>query len=382
MDSALNAIQAGNARAARAQLEAQVSAGTREPSLFLVLAHACRAQADLVATERAVDEALLLDPSSLNGLVIKGDLLRNRNDLPAAAGYYDRVLQLIEASGSPQEMQALADYARQWQQQCTTAMSTHLLSHLQGHGYDPSSAPPRFNHALDLLTGKRNIYHQKPKAFYFPELPQRQFYEREEFDWVADLEDVADEIAWELQEVLKTQEQEFTPYLRLDLRQAGMDPNKVKQGEGWRAFYLWQNGQVVLDHAIRCPRTMAALEQTPLTKIRSHAPSVLFSMLRPGARILPHTGFINARLICHLPLIVPADCGLRVGNETRQWEPGKLLIFDDTIEHEAWNLSDQTRVVLLFDIWRPELNAEERRLVASLLEGVDSFTGAPQQWQD
>ena len=65
---------------------------------------------------------------------------------------------------------------------------------------------------------------------------------------------------------------------------------------------------------------------------------------------------LNTRLICHLPLIVPPGCGFRVGNETREWEEGKLLIFDDTIEHEAWNESDQDRVVLIFDIWRPELS--------------------------
>jgi aspartyl/asparaginyl beta-hydroxylase (cupin superfamily) len=87
----------------------------------------------------------------------------------------------------------------------------------------------------------------------------------------------------------------------------------------------------------------------------------MFSLLRAGARIPPHTGTHNARLICHLPLLVPRDCGFRVGNEVRTWEEGKLLIFDDTIEHEAWNNSDQDRVVLIFDIWRPELTEQEKR---------------------
>jgi aspartyl/asparaginyl beta-hydroxylase (cupin superfamily) len=68
----------------------------------------------------------------------------------------------------------------------------------------------------------------------------------------------------------------------------------------------------------------------------------------------------NCRLICHLPLIVPPDCRFRVGNEVREWEEGKLLIFDDTIEHEAWNESDEDRIVLIFDIWRPELTEQER----------------------
>jgi aspartyl/asparaginyl beta-hydroxylase (cupin superfamily) len=100
-------------------------------------------------------------------------------------------------------------------------------------------------------------------------------------------------------------------------------------------------------------------------------------MLRPGARIPAHTGLLNTRLICHLPLIVPEGCGLRVGNETRPWVEGETLIFDDSIEHEAWNGSDRLRVVLLFDIWRPELSPDERDLVAAMLAAVDSYGGGP-----
>jgi aspartyl/asparaginyl beta-hydroxylase (cupin superfamily) len=76
-----------------------------------------------------------------------------------------------------------------------------------------------------------------------------------------------------------------------------------------------------------------------------------------------------------LPLIVPEGCGLRVGNETRAWREGEALIFDDSIEHEAWNTSDRVRVVLLFDIWRPELTEGERKLVAALMAAVGSFGG-------
>jgi aspartyl/asparaginyl beta-hydroxylase (cupin superfamily) len=82
---------------------------------------------------------------------------------------------------------------------------------------------------------------------------------------------------------------------------------------------------------------------------------------------------INARLICHLPLIVPPGCGFRVGNEVRAWEPGKLLIFDDTIEHEAWNDSGEDRILLIFDVWRPELTLEERRAVTAVFEAIDSY---------
>ena len=82
---------------------------------------------------------------------------------------------------------------------------------------------------------------------------------------------------------------------------------------------------------------------------------------------------INTRLICHLPLLIPGEGKLRVGNEARGWTEGQLLIFDDTIEHEAWNDADEDRVVLIFDVWRPELTATERDGVAAVFDAVDAY---------
>ena len=97
--------------------------------------------------------------------------------------------------------------------------------------------------------------------------------------------------------------------------------------------------------------------------IARQAPIALFSKLSAEMKIPPHNGLTNSRLICHLPLIVPENCGsLRVGNEERSWVEGEMLIFDDTIEHEAWNSSAHERVILLFEVWRPEIAEEERRL--------------------
>lgn len=133
-------------------------------------------------------------------------------------------------------------------------------------------------------------------------------------------------------------------------------------------------------NATRCPATMAALAGAPLASVRNRSPSILFSLLRPGARIPPHTGFVNTRLICHLPLIVPPGCGLRVGNDTRTPVEGKAWVFDDTMEHEAWNLSDRIRGILLFEVWRPELTGEERALVSAMFEAIDAHSGEKAVW--
>jgi aspartyl/asparaginyl beta-hydroxylase (cupin superfamily) len=103
--------------------------------------------------------------------------------------------------------------------------------------------------------------------------------------------------------------------------------------------------------------------------------------LRAGAHIPAHNGFVNTRLIGHLPLVVPGKCRFRVGNDVREWQEGRAWIFDDTINHEAWNDSDRTRVILLFEIARPELTDEENRLVAALFEGIDAYTGTRPVWE-
>ena len=127
-------------------------------------------------------------------------------------------------------------------------------------------------------------------------------------------------------------------------------------------------------------RSMQALRDAPLAHVPNRSPSILFSLLKPGARIPPHHGLVNTRLICHLPVIVPGQCSFRVGNEVRDWVEGKSWLFDDTIEHEAWNDSNQTRVILLFDVWRPELSAQERALVVSLFEAIDAHDGKKPEW--
>ena len=120
-----------------------------------------------------------------------------------------------------------------------------------------------------------------------------------------------------------------------------------------------------------------ALEAAPLSRIPGRSPSILFSKLSAGARIPPHHGLINTRLICHLPLLVPGPAWLRVGNRTHQWKEGELVVFDDSIEHEAKNEASETRVVLLFDIWRPELTPQERTEVTKLLGAIADFSGQP-----
>src|SRR5205823_14382381 len=120
-------------------------------------------------------------------------------------------------------------------------------------------------------------------------------------------------------------------------------------------------------NAQHCPLTMAALSKVPQPEVPGASPNAMFSLLAPRTRIPPHTGVANTRLVCHLPLIVPPKCGFRVGGTVREWKVGEAFVSDDTIEHEAWNESDELRVVLIFDLWAPMLSMCERKAVAAVI---------------
>ena len=137
-------------------------------------------------------------------------------------------------------------------------------------------------------------------------------------------------------------------------------------------------GERVDENAAKCPLTMELLDGAPQPEQRGRTPAAMFSLLKPRTRIPPHTGGSNVRLVAHVPLIIPEECGFRVGNETRPWVPGQAWVFDDTIDHEAWNMSDKLRVILMFDIWNPLLTPPERAMITALSSAMNEFAaGAP-----
>jgi len=216
-----------------------------------------------------------------------------------------------------------------------------------------------------------------PKFLYFPDLPTSPYFARELFPWYAMLEDNFDAVRAELAEVLRS-EDNLEPFLKLHSSQeiAG-----YLGGEGapkWDAFFFYRHGQRYDDNCARCPKTAAILDALPtLARVRDHAPEVCFSVLTPGSHILPHRGVTNTRLVTHFPLVVPAgDLALRVGGEAHVWQEGRCVTFDDTFEHEAWNRTGQTRVVMLLDVWNPHLTEIERDAVAALVETVGDFNRA------
>ena len=130
------------------------------------------------------------------------------------------------------------------------------------------------------------------------------------------------------------------------------------------------------EHLAQCPRTAEALALVDAVDIAGLCPNAMFSALAPGAHIPPHTGETNARLVAHLPLVVPERCSYRVGYDWRQWQEGKCWVFDDTIEHEARNDSDQLRVILMFDVWNPLLSQAEREMATAMTSAMRDWRAA------
>jgi hypothetical protein len=313
----------------------------------------------------------------LKSLLARADDFAARGDVRGAVAFYQTALKSV-GNVAGLDRQTVADLqraqafvmqrAREFQQSLEDAVTSASPA-------DPVAAL-RLAHSLEILKGERQVYPQQPSVLYYPYLAQRQFFEREEFDWVPALEAATPAIREELV-ALVNEGADFRPYVENDPDRPHRDFHGLNENKDWTALYLWRDGKPVEANAARCPKTMAALEQVPLSRIGSRTPAVLFSRLEPGAHIPPHTGMLNCRLIGHLPLIVPKGCWLRVGNETREWEEGKLLIFDDSIEHEAKNPSRELRIILLFDLWRPEIGEEERGGISAIFETIDRFQGIP-----
>jgi aspartate beta-hydroxylase len=212
---------------------------------------------------------------------------------------------------------------------------------------------------------------QQPTFFYVPDVPPAPYLDRALFPWIERLEAQTFAIRQELLQLLPSpagRERVFTTEAieKENLRGLQSPPS-------WNGYYFYRHGERRADNCAACPVTASALEFLPLSHVREHGPEVLFSVFTAGTHLLPHRGVTNTRLVGHLPLLVPPDCALKVGGEEHEWREGRAVIFDDTYEHEAWNRSDRTRVVLIFDMWNPHLTEAECAAVEMIVPAMGDF---------
>lgn len=368
------AMDRGDLAEAEALFLKAVAADPKESALWMNVAKARRLKGDDEGERQSLESALALDQRNFMALLRKAELHERLGEPGGAVAAWRAVMALAaQAESIPAALKERIDHARNYVAGQVAAFDMHLEAALEPARDGLSGSElRRFNACVDVMLGKRQIFANECHGVHFPFLPADEYFDRAHFPWLGALEARTDVIREELRALVDSGHEGFRPYVSQD---SGTPENKwtpLDKSLDWSALFLWEYGVRNDDACGRCPQTAAALAAVPQSHIPSRAPTAFFSLLKPHSHIPPHTGVTNLRTIIHLPLIVPEGCRFRVGGETRPWREGEAFAFDDTIDHEAWNDSDDLRAVLIFDVWNPYLTEAERRLMCLLFEVSDA----------
>jgi aspartate beta-hydroxylase len=361
----------GSADQAQLLFSRAAAANPSQPAIWANLASSLKALGRGIEEFDAIEKALALEPRHLSALLQKADYFERSSDPRNAAQAYQAALDSLPPNTViPSHLNSAFEQARVKVDQDRASLGAALEKALSAvrdrHGGGPQR---RVDACLDTLMGKRRVFHQQPTWMYFPELPAIDFFDRALFPWLPALEAASPQIRSELMRVLVSDREGLQPYIDFPEGLPIDQFRELNRSRKWSAYFLWNQSVPNAGHIARCPVTACTLEEVvPRCRVERRAPTAFFSILDPNTRIPAHTGITNTRCTVHLPLIVPPDCGFRVGATTREWIADEAWVFDDTIEHEAWNLSDTPRAVLIFDIWNPLLTAAERDMIQTATE--------------
>ena len=340
------------------------------------------ARRDPAAARAALEAVLLRQPRSLEAWLMLGEICAVLGDTLASLRARTRLFAEANTQGrwiSPETTEP------HWQQPVHRAVEAYRRD--KRERLFAAYAEVRERHGADALrrveravTGYLREWdarppdaRQRPKFFWFPDLPPGPYHDPMLQPWATKLRDAWQEIRDEAAELLR-EDRDFVSFL-------GLKPGQPAPGSiggaaanpAWDAFFFYNHGVRYDANHERCPRTSALLESIELCRIPRQAPEICFSLIRPQSAILPHYGVTNIRLVFPLPLIVPPDCALNVAGVEHRWREGEPILFDDTYQHEAWNRSDQPRLILLMDCWNPHLTEPEKEAVRHVVEAVDAI---------
>jgi aspartyl/asparaginyl beta-hydroxylase (cupin superfamily) len=368
--NALGLIALGDGELPRAVglFERAAAADPKAPPVLLNLAEAHRSSGNTEAELASLDRALAIDPYLLPAQLRKAQALERLGRLGDSVALYRGILAASASDGDlPEAVRAALAHGRQLIEQDSlrraAAMAGPLAELRAAH---PDADFSRAQGYADHRAGRRQVYLQQPTGSHFPYLPAIEFFDRDLFPWFETLERATSEIANDLLSLWQDSDRGFAPYVAFDATQPVNQWAELNNSARWSAWFFVKDGVPVAENRARCPATAAVLDTLPLLDLPGKGPTAMFSILQPRTRIPAHTGTSNVRTTVHLPLVVPGGCGFRVGSETREWRVGEAWAFDDTIEHEAWNDSDQPRAILIVDAWNPLLTAAERAVVRAI----------------
>jgi aspartyl/asparaginyl beta-hydroxylase (cupin superfamily) len=371
----VHAMQRGDLNSADELVRAARAVSPSDPVILMTLVNLQRQRGDRDAEREAIDAVLALDAYFLPGMLARASWLERFGTRANAAAMYRNVLKVAPPEPQwPAMFREQLLHAREVVAHYSSSLEAHLQSRLaEVRATLEPDVTARWDEATAIVSGRSKPFVSESNQLPIPRLPAIPFYDRSHFPWLHILESKTDEIRAELLAALQSQKDQFSPYIAYRPGDPVNQWRELNHSMKWSAFHLWRGGVPVPENLQRCPVTAQALASIPGADIVGLCPNAMFSALQPKTHIPPHHGETNARLVAHLPLIVPPGCWLRVGYEKRGWNIGEVMIFDDTIEHEALNDSDELRVVLIFDVWNPLLTPAEREMARAMTAAVREF---------
>ena len=364
------AAAAGQYAVARSLLEHAVQSDSGTSGLWMKLSAMRKAANDLQGALAAIHQALAISPLDFSALLSRAVILDQLREPEAGEAYGQALAQISSDDDVPEPMKPAVAHARKRRDEYRRQLEQHLATALPP---DLTAAErERAERFISNRSRRTTHYHQRPSDFHFPGLPETEFHDRELFPGLVELEAATATIRAEFDALIAAEAAEMVPYVQYPERVPLRQWKELNNNRQWTAIHLLKNGWPVEANARHCPRTMEVISKMDQPDVPGASPVAMFSLLAPRTRIPPHSGVANTRLVCHLPLIVPPDCGFRCGATTCEWRVGEAFVFDDTIEHEAWNDSDELRVVLILDLWAPALGPAERRAVAGVIGATNA----------
>ena len=372
----IHALKRGDVTQGLKHLQAARKGAPEDLFVLMTLIDVYRAEGNANEERDTIDAALAVDPYFVPALLARGNWLEHFGSEARAASVYANAIRVSPPEINwPDAYRPQLEHARKVVESHAGKFGAHLEERLADlrATLSPRDAE-RWNEAIAIRAGRSFPYTSESNQLHVPRLPAIQFFDRVDFPFIDDLEDKTDVIREELLEALRTARDEFKPYIAYEPGQPVNQWKELDHSDSWSALQLWKAGKPIQQNIDRCPETAKALSDASMADISGLCPNALFSALAPKTHIPPHNGESNARLVAHLPLVIPDNCKIRVGFEEREWKAGEIIVFDDTIEHEAWNMSDELRVVLIFDVWNPLLSETERKLVNGMAEASREYS--------
>ena len=372
------ALDRGDPKRALELLAAARITAPTDLTVLMALGAARKATGDEEGELEAIQWALAVDPGFMAALLARGSWCERHGEVAAAQSAYIRALENAPPEPEwPVQFRPDLQHARAFVEGYARAFHEFLdreVARTPEAGDTLDSG--RWREAAAICSGRSQPFESRAHRLHVPRLPAIPFFETEQFPFLDELEANVSIVRDEFAAAMEDHGERFEPLIELGPGEPVGPWQQLNHSSRLTALHLWREGEAITDNQALCPRTVQLVRALPLCELERTSPNAYFSVIAPGTQVPPHYGESNALVTVCLPLEVSGDYVIRVGFEERRLAEGELLIFDDTLDHEASNSSSEASVVLVFDLWNPLLNTGERRIVDALHRATRRFAAA------